>query len=252
MRPILTTLMLVLLLGLAEGQTSDVDPEAVARRLAAARISRGPDAAGVTRSPWGPEMYRATVDSVVLVAVKDKGFGSGVVISPNCHILTNWHVVEDARRVAVVFRPLPPRSLDILTKDDVRLARVLKTDQPTDLALLQLDPCPPGGRHLPLEEPDRIEVGQDVFAIGHPEQLYWTYTEGVISQIRPRNRWQAEGIQYVATVLQTQTPISVGSSGGPLINRSGRIVGIISNTLVDRAGFNFAVAVHDVRPFLTR
>jgi S1-C subfamily serine protease len=242
----------MLLFGLAQGQTSDVDLEALKRRLTGAQISKGPDAAGVTRSPWGPEMYRATVDSVVLVAVKDKGFGSGVVISPNCHLLTNWHVVGAARQVAVIFRPLPPRSLDTVTKDDLRRARVLKIDQPTDLALLQIDPCPSGVRHLPLEEPDRIEVGQDVFAIGHPEQLYWTYTEGVISQIRPRNRWQAESVQFVATVLQTQTPISFGSSGGPLINRSGRIVGIISNTLVDRAGFNFAIAVHDVRPFLTR
>lgn len=251
--PIAVLALTALLTIPARGSSDDrVEPKGVIAAVAGARVSAGPEGSKLTRSPWGPELYRATVDSVVLVYVKDKGIGSGVVVSPSCQILTNWHVVEDERLAAIVFRPPAGKTLGTLTKDDVHVARVLRTSQPQDLAILQLDGCPAGVRYLALEDPERVEVGQDVFAIGHPEMLYWTYTEGVISQIRPRSRWEARGREYLATLIQTQTPISFGSSGGPLINRSGKIVGIVSNALADRVGFNFAISVHDLTAFLRR
>jgi S1-C subfamily serine protease len=232
---------------------SDDGPEThtVLAALASARVSAGPEASPLTRAPWGPELYRATVDAVVLVYVKDRGFGSGVVVSANCDVVTNWHVVQDARYVAIVFRPPASRPLDMLTAGDVGLARVLRTSPLQDLALIQLVSCPANVRYLQLEDPDQVHVGQDVFAIGHPEGLLWTYTEGVISQIR-RLRWGAEGREYLGTVIQTQTPVSFGSSGGPLINRFGKVVGLLSNTLKDRPGFSFAISVHDLTAFLGR
>jgi len=245
---VLTPLLTTRALG---GPDDGVQPQAVLAAVAGARVSAGPEASPLTRAPWGPELYRATVDAVVLVHVKDKGLGSGVVVSPTCQVVTNWHVVEDARYVAIIFRPPASKTLAMLTKDDVWLGRVLRTSQPQYLALLQLERCPPNVRYLALEDPDRVEVGQDVFAIGHPEGLFWTYTEGVISQIR-RLRWESLGREYLATVIQTQTPVSFGSSGGPLINRFGKVVGIVSNALADRAGFNFAISVHDLLVFLGR
>ncbi len=234
--------------------------ESIKAALSGVRVSAGPDASKLTRSPWGPELYRNTVDSVVLVLLPEKrgnswlvaGTGSGVIVSANCQLVTNWHVVKEVSYALVVFRPAPPQTLENLREDNISLARVLKTDQPRDLALLQLERCPSSAKFLPVEDPQHIQVGQDVFAIGHPKELYWTYTEGVISQIRPRYRWAIEGREYVATVIQTQTPISYGSSGGPLINQSGRLVGVISNLLVGPAGFNFAISAHELRTFLTQ
>ncbi len=233
--------------------------ESIKAALSNVRVSAGPDASKLTRSPWGPEVYRNTVGSVVLVhAIENRlgswvatRSGSGVAVFGNCDIVTNWHVVQEAKHAVVVFWPVPPKTMQTLTRNDYWLARVARTDQPRDLALLQLERCPPTWRFLLLEDPNQIQVGQDVFAIGHPQELYWTYTEGVISQIRPRYRWAFEGREYVATVIQTQTPVSFGSSGGPLINQSGRLVGVISNGLVGLPGFNFAISAHELRTFLT-
>lgn len=178
--------------------------------------------------------------------------GTGAVISPTCQIATNWHVIEGARRVGVIFRPLPPRGYEALSVRDVLSAEIERVTQVADLAILRLKVCRPETRFVTPEDPAKIEVGQDVFTIGHPQLLHWSYTEGVISQIRPRKRWEMDGKQFVATVLQTQTPISYGSSGGPLLNRDGKLVGIVSNSLRDDAGFNFAIAVQELNALMRR
>lgn len=179
------------------------------------------------------------------------------MISHDGKILTNWHVTSPDEYAVVIFRPGKNKSYDDLTESDYWTAKVVHDSQEKDLALLQLVEngsglaAPPSGLDfITLEEPDKLEVGQDVFAIGHPVGLHWTYTEGVISQIRPRYSWTMGGTHFLATVIQTQTFISYGSSGGPLINRNGKLVGIISNSLVGRAGFNFAIAVHELKAFL--
>ena len=143
-----------------------------------------------------------------------------------------------------------------ITDSDVWVARNLGIDAKKDIGLLQLvGPVSKAKnvnlsflKFIPLADPLSVEVGQDVFAIGHPEGLYWSYTEGVISQIRPRYKWQADEDSFEATIVQTQTAISHGSSGGPLINKDGKLVGLVSSMIIGQAGFNFAIAVHELRP----
>ncbi len=231
------------------------------------QISKGPDSSKLTRSPWGPDLYRAKVGAVVVVMPLEVltggeprlvgGKGSGVVVSQDGVIVTNWHVTWPHEYAVVIFYPGPTRTYEELVYDDIWYAQVLKVDQMKDLALLQLITDASGTRTLPsvldvvsLENPAQVEVGQDVFTIGHPEGLHWTYTEGVISQIRPRYGWTANGNSFRATVIQTQTTISYGSSGGPLINQHGKLVGIISQSLEGTAGFNFAISVHELKIFL--
>lgn len=241
--------------------------ESVKAALANIPISQGPDASKLTRSPWGPNLYQSTVDAVVLIYLPGKKpdtsvSGSGVVITASGHILTNWHVVGDSEFAVVIFRPKPPRTMTELAEADMWIARILGTDPQKDIALLQITRplSPPKAKavdlsflkFIPLEDPLRVEVGQDVFAIGHPQMLFWSYTEGVISQIRPRFKWAAGDDHFQATIVQTQTAISYGSSGGPLINRDGKLVGIISSMIEGQAGFNFAIAVHELKPLLTR
>jgi putative serine protease PepD len=221
----------------------------VARReLSNARPAAAPVVVG-KRSPIGPQLYRRVVDSVVLVLTKDS-HGSGVVVSPKGHILTNWHVAGGFEVVAVV-----PKSRDLLKgmgelrREHIALARVLATDPRRDLALLQVTTIPAGLRSVPLGEPAGVEVGQDVYAIGHPKGLLWSYTEGVVSQIRPDFQWAfREGTTHQATVIQTQAPMHPGSSGGALFDGDGRVVGITSGG--KDPTLSFAIAVSEVRDWV--
>ena len=234
--------------------------------LANIPVSQGPDASKLTRSSAGPQLYRNTVDAVVLIYLPGETpgtgvSGSGVVVTGSGHIFTNWHVIRENEYAVVVFRPKAPKTMEDLTDSDIWVARNLGTDAKKDIGLLQLvgpvSKIKRGGsenvnlsflKFIPLADPLSVEVGQDVFAIGHPQGLYWSYTEGVISQIRPRYKWQADENLFEATIVQTQAAIDHGSSGGPLINKEGKLVGLISSMITGRAGFNFAIAVHELRP----
>jgi hypothetical protein len=90
-----------------------------------------------------------------------------------------------------------------------------------------------------------------VHAIGHPTGEAWSYTGGIVSQIRRDYEWQADdGFRHRATVIQTQTPINPGNSGGPLLDDGGAIVGINSFVRAEAEGLNYAVSVEDVRALL--
>ena len=101
-----------------------------------------------------------------------------------------------------------------------------------------------------LGDSAKISVGQDVHAIGHPQGEIWTYTKGIISQIRSQYEWATEeGVEHHAKVIQTQTPISPGSSGGPLFDDAGNLIGI--NSFQHKSGnLNYAVAVDEIQKFL--
>jgi len=82
--------------------------------------------------------------------------------------------------------------------------------------------------------------------------LSWTYTEGVISQIRPRYLWEMDGRKFRATVLQTNSDVNLGSSGGPLINSQGKLVGIVSTMMGGKGGLNFAISAHEIVEILAK
>jgi serine protease DegQ len=136
-----------------------------------------------------------------------------------------------------------------LRKEEIFSAKVLKTDFVRDLALLQVISPPQDLTVLPLGSLLQVEVGQDVFAISHPEGLLWSYTEGVVSQIHPNYVMKTlEGTTHRATYIQTQTVTSQGSSGGALFNYSGQLIGILVATI--GPGLNFAIAVDEVKQFI--
>ena len=191
----------------------------------------------------GVAVFRKASPSVVIV-LTDRALGSGVVVAPGV-VLTSWHVVEDAKVITVAPKPPdgpnPPRVLH-----EAKLARY---DQVADLALVRFS-----GSAVPslkLGEEKKLEIGHTVHAIGHPEREFWTYTQGVISQIRPDYKWQYDdGMQHAGTVIQTQTPINPGNSGGPLLDDEGAIVGIVSYSTESSQGLNFAISVSEIKRFL--
>jgi S1-C subfamily serine protease len=202
-----------------------------------------------TRNTRDIAVYRDAAPAVVLVVVKD-GFGSGSLLEDHT-ILTNWHVVEGYHQVNVIFKPADPFRAP--SKDDMVAAQVIKTDPVHDLALLRPKALPARAiKPIGVATQDNIEVGADVHAIGHPTGEMWTYTTGIVSQIRPDNEWSGgeKDVKHRATVIQTQTAINPGNSGGPLLEDGGLLVGVNAFAVTSAQALNFAISARDARAFL--
>ena len=222
-------------------------PGAQAARYAAALDGAAAETRQVTRGVKDAQVYQSASPSVVLV-LAGAAFGSGALISADGKIITNLHVVGDAKEVGVVFKPAAEGAS--FGKADVRRAKVIRRDEVADLALLQVSEVPAGAKPLAVAASGAVQVGSDVHAIGHPTWQAWTYTRGIVSQVRKDYAWRTEmGIDHKATVVQTQTPINPGNSGGPLLDDNLKIIGI-NSFKSDGEGLNFAVSADDVRIFL--
>ncbi|MDB5424360.1 MAG: hypothetical protein JWQ29_1776 [Phenylobacterium sp.] len=208
-----------------------------------------PDGQSVTRGAKESHVYQAASPAVVLIVTK-QALGSGVLIDATGRIVTNLHVVGDNKEVGVIFKP---RLEGAAVGDaDVHRARVIRRDEVADLALIEVTEVPAGVKPLAIAGSSAVQVGSDVHAIGHPTGEAWTYTRGIVSQIRRGYDWHAEDkIPHTATVIQTQTPINPGNSGGPLLDDELEVVGINSFT-GEGEGLNFAVSAEDVKAFLAR
>lgn len=204
---------------------------------------------GAARGARDAEVYEKASPAVVLV-MTDEATGSGSLIDAEGHILTSLHVVGDHDTVGVVFKPKEEGAK--FGKADVRLAEVVRRDEVADLALLRVGEPPERITPLTVGGLEEVRVGADAHAIGHPTGEAWTYTRGVISQIRKDYEWAAEDrLPHKATVIQTQTPINPGNSGGPLIDDQLHIIGVNAFGS-DGEGLNFAVSAADVQEFLAR
>jgi S1-C subfamily serine protease len=220
-------------------------PTSVIRDVLAKRVAD--DGALTTRGAREIGLYRTAAPSVVLIVTADKKFGSGSYLGDG-QILTNWHVVGGNRAVGVLFKPAQEGARPNL--NGLVRADVVKTDRKHDLALVRLAVVPRSIKPLELGSASDIQVGADVFAIGHPTGEAWTYTRGLISQVRNDYAWKDDVAEHHANVIQTQTPISPGSSGGPLLSESGKILGVNTFKSVEGENLNFAVSVKDVAAFL--
>lgn len=169
------------------------------------------------------------------MASEEKGIGSGVIIDQYGHILTNYHVVEDA---AVI---------DVFLADGRSFsAKVTGTDIWSDLAVLKVQ-----GEDLPvaqLGDSNTLRVGQQVIAIGNPFGFDYSVTTGIISALGRELLTDPTGQRVLQNMIQTDAAINPGNSGGPLVDLQGRVVGI--NTAVVRQvqgfeaqGLGFAIPI---------
>jgi S1-C subfamily serine protease len=156
--------------------------------------------------------------------------GSGFVIDRAGTILTNAHVVNGATKVTVQFQN--KESLD---------AKVLGKDESTDLALLKVDPVGLRLTPLTLGSSKGVQVGDPAIAIGNPFGLERTLTTGVISAVQ--RTIQAPNNFEIDDVLQTDAPINPGNSGGPLIDATGKVIGINSQIATGGSGSQGSVGI---------
>ncbi|MFO7697208.1 MAG: trypsin-like peptidase domain-containing protein [Anaerolineae bacterium] len=167
-----------------------------------------------------------------------QGSGSGFVIDRQGHIVTNYHVVEGADEL-----------LANLANGQEYEAVLVGSDPVNDLAVIRID----AGADLPepmvLADSDALRVGQFVVAIGNPFGLEQTLTTGVISALG-RIIQSPEDNRFIGEAIQTDAAINPGNSGGPLLDLSGRVIGVNSQIISSSgasAGIGFAVSANTVR-----
>jgi len=156
---------------------------------------------------------------------------SGVVIAPDGYILTNQHVVANARQIDARF-----------TDGKVLRARVVGTDPPTDLALIQTNAS--GLIHAPLGDSGSLRAGTLVIAIGNPLGFDSTVSTGVISALG-RGLRSTEG-RLIENIIQHTAPLNPGNSGGPLVTSHGQVVGINTAIIAMSQGIAFAIPSNTV------
>jgi len=168
--------------------------------------------------------------------------GSGVFVDPRGYVVTNNHVVAGATSMVVTMFNAPQNYLP---------ARMVATDTANDLALLQVS----GGGPFPvasMADSSLLEVGDWVLAIGNPFGLGHTVTAGIISA--KRSSIVIDGVMY-GSIIQTDAPINRGSSGGPLVNLQGKMVGINTAIYAPTGVFNgtgFSIPSNRVSAFVAR
>jgi serine protease Do len=179
------------------------------------------------------------------LAERRRSTGSGVILDARGAVMTNYHVVQGARRVQVVLASRSTGTSIVRARGATLEATVVGVDEETDLALLRVDPQGQKLEPLPLGDSDALKAGQLVFAFGSPLGLDNTVTMGVVSAVG-RQLEPDDPMVYI----QTDAPINPGSSGGPLVDAHGRVVGI--NTLIlsqggGNEGLGFAAPSNIVR-----
>lgn len=180
------------------------------------------------------DLYYLARQSVVLVRL-ERSLGTGVIVREDGLIVTNAHVVGDAKEVGIE-----------LSDGSIAKAKVVMRDERADLALLEIVDVDRAWLALELEGDDRPQVGTDIYIIGHPLGLGWSVSRGVVSG--HRRAGEVGPLGYI----QTDAAISPGNSGGPMVTGDGRIVGIVVSKLAGSGAENiaFAIPVADVRAFI--
>jgi len=197
----------------------------------------------------GPEeIFEKYASSVVYIDnKKDNGAGSGFIINHNgLKIITNWHVVETAKNVTICLRT---KNLNKVCDTDYYTGKVIKRNKQKDLAMIEVKGLPSSLKSVNYGSYRKIRIGESAFAIGHPDGLVWTFTNGMISQKRPDHRWSYKSSRHFANVIQMDVPINPGNSGGPLFNKNSELIGV--NTFTSEGeNLNFAIGVDDLIEFI--
>jgi len=177
------------------------------------------------------------------VITRQRATGSGAILSEDGYIITNAHVVENARRVRVRVPGQPGASAFMQPEGKILDAKIVGIDRDTDLALLKIDAN--NLPFLPLGDSDLLRQGQLVMAFGNPLGLENSVSMGVVSSVARQIKPDDSQIY-----IQTDAPINPGNSGGPLVDTDGEVMGLNTFILTQSGGsegLGFAIPSNLVR-----
>lgn len=175
---------------------------------------------------YSAQVYQLILPSLVFIRIETdqvdengdqkRGLGSGVVINTNGNILTSLHVVDDAEAIEVVFA------------DGTESSATVAIEQPeNDIAVLQAVRLPEVVVPATLGNPNATNVGDEAFVVGHPLGLFGSMSAGVISGF-DRSFKPPDSEQRLQNLIQIDAAVNPGNSGGPLLNRQGQVIGIVT------------------------
>lgn len=206
----------------------------------------GPAVVGITNYQTGSNIYRYSYsfrsrNSFPSSELVEAGTGSGFIIdAENGYIVTNYHVIENAKKIIVSLSD--GRSVE---------AKIVGKDPRTDLAVLQISDTE-DLTEVKLGDSSKLEVGEYVVAIGNPggNEFARSVTTGVISATN--RTLTVSNNTFLYNMLQTDAAINPGNSGGPLVNYSGEIIGINSAKYAENGfeGMGFAIPISDAIPII--
>jgi len=167
----------------------------------------------------------ASKDSILLIQTLEKQ-GTGFMIDNNGHLITNTHVLQDDDGELLTL-------IQVSTiNGDIYIGTLLGVIEVLDLALLKIDgELPP----LEFEKSENIRIGEHVIAIGSPQGLAFSATDGIVSAT---NRI---GFNGIPAYIQTNAELNEGNSGGPLINKEGKVIGMNNFKVFEAEGLGFAL-----------
>lgn len=185
----------------------------------------------------GADSARYLVDEKGMVKI---GGCSGFFVSPNGYILTNRHIVED-----------PDASYTVIWQNKTYPCQILARDKVTDIAVLKID-----GQHFPFlkfSDSSRLKLGQTVMAIGNAlGEFQNTVSRGIVSGLsRDIKTEVGADVREFFGLIQTDAAINPGNSGGPLIDLSGRVIGICAAVVLGVENIGFAIPVNQGRRILS-
>jgi S1-C subfamily serine protease len=215
---IAAALLAIVLYGLVNPPARPLTTGDVRQAVASALASQTPG------PPHGELVYSAVRPSDVLIETDEAGtngsgatgLGSGVVVNDAGAVLTALHVVSDATTIKVTYA------------DGSSSSATIATQQPdTDIAVLQPDTPPTGAVPATLGNPGAMRIGSEAYVVGNPYGLYGSLSSGVVSGL-DRSYHLPDSERVIHGLIQVDAAVNPGNSGGPLLDRSGRVVGIVT------------------------
>jgi S1-C subfamily serine protease len=187
---------------------------------------------------YSQQVYQAILPSLVLIQTKsagadgkeEDGLGTGVIVDAAGDVLTSLHVVAGAADIRLTFA------------DGTQASAQVTVRQPeNDIAVLQASQLPQQVVPATLGNPNRMQVGDEAYVVGNPFGLYDSLSAGVISGFN-RSFQPPDSSQALKGLIQIDTAVNPGNSGGPLLNRNGEVIGIVEG-IVNPVGESFFVGI---------
>ena len=194
------------------------------------------------KSVVGISKIKNTGSSIFLNnSTSELGLGTGMIVSENGYILTNWHVAGNKYSNCYV----------TLDNGSVYNGNVMWADSDLDLAIIKISAS--NLNYISLGDSDNIKIGEKTYAIGNPigVEFQRTVTSGIISGVNRTVKIEENNeASYMEDLIQTDATINPGNSGGPLINTKGEVIGVNSIKIKEAEGIGFAIPINIIKPIL--
>src|SRR4051794_32063237 len=214
---ILAALVAVVVYGLVSPQARPLTPRDVDQAVASALASQ------TDPPPRSELVYAAVRPSVVFIQVEEpvgaaspRGLGAGVIVTQTGTVLTALHVVDGATAITLTF-----------ADGSTSPAMIASREPDSDIAVLQPAQLPTNVTPATLGNPATMQIGSEAYVVGNPFGLYGSLSAGVVSGL-DRSYQSVEGGPVYEGLIQVDAAVNPGNSGGPLLDRNGRVVGIVT------------------------